>query len=83
MNMERSGGTVKQLVTHDVRIYFCPSQAPKYKIPRLWWIWQAGIADSCVGLQKNDLLNVCVCVYMYRGGVGGGGSNSLPLRQKT
>lgn len=61
--------TVKQLVTHDVRINFCPSQAPKYKIQGLWWIWQAGLADSCVGLQKNDLLSVCVHV-PGRGGRG-------------
>lgn len=82
MNMKGFGWsfhTVKQLVTHDVRINFCPSQAPKYKIQGLWWIWQGGLADSCVGLQKNDLLSVCVHVL----GRGGGGSDPLPLRQKT
>lgn len=71
--------TVKQLVTHNVRINFCPSQGPKYKIQSPWWIWQAGLADSCVGLQKNDLLSVCVHVP----GRGRGGSDPLPLRQKN
>lgn len=65
INMERSSWnfrTVKQLVTQNVSINFCPYK-PEIQNPESM-INLARSADSYLGLQKNDLLTV-YC--MYRG----------------
>lgn len=64
--MERSGWnfrTVKQLVTQNVSINFCPYKPEIQNSETMINLAGPG-ADSCVGLQKNDLLTVYL---MYRG----------------